>query len=235
MIEKRLLIELVADCDKRAPEEGCGLIANGKVTPCKNIHPSPQENFTIAAEDYAFVNEAEGEIECIYHSHTNDRDGFSPADIRACKQTNIPWLVYNVHSKDWKYADPRGDQPYVGREWLYGINDCYSLTRDFYRREFGIILDDFERGEDGEWLNDHWNMFGENYAGQGFIDIDEPSRKGDILLMKMETKWPNHFGIFKGEGSRLYHHFVNRRSEETSYGKYWRRYTAKVLRHRKLL
>ena len=109
------------------------------------------------------------------------------------------------------------------------------MTRDFYRREFGIILDDFERGEDGEWLNDHWNMFGENYAGQGFIDIDKPSRKGDILLMKMETKWPNHFGIFSGEGSRLYHHFVNRRSEETSYGKYWRRYTAKVLRHRKLL
>ena len=181
------------------------------------------------------MNETEGEIECIYHSHTNDRDGFSPADIRACKQTNIPWLIYNVHSKNWKYADPRGDQPYVGREWLYGINDCYSLTRDFYRREFGIILDDFERGEDGEWSSDHWNMFGENYVEQGFVDIDEPSQKGDILLMKIEAKWPNHFGVFTGKGIRICHHFANRRSEETSYGRYWRRYTAKILRHRELL
>ena len=124
--------------------------------------------------------------------------------------------------------------PYVGRAWVYGINDCYSLTRDFYRREFNIHLDDFERGEDGEWSSDNWNMFGENYESQGFVDIDQPSQKGDILLMKIDTKWPTHFGVFKGEGLRLYHHLANRKSEETSYSKYWRQFTAKVLRHRAL-
>lgn len=235
MISRELLIELVADCDKRAPEEGCGLIANGEVVPCKNIHPSPQESFAIAAEDYAFVSETVGEIDCVYHSHTNDRDGFSPADIKSCKQTNLPWLVYNTNSKNWKYADPRGNEPYVGREWVYGIYDCYSLTRDFYRREFGISLDDFERGEDKEWLSPNWNMFGENYASQGFVEIESPCQKGDIVLMKMDTRWPNHFAILKGEGVRLYHHLAGRRSEEATYGKYWRQFTAKVLRHRELL
>ena len=60
MIDRQLLIELVADCDKRAPEEGCGLIANGKVMPCKNIHPFPQENFTIAAERLRSYRERNG-------------------------------------------------------------------------------------------------------------------------------------------------------------------------------
>ena len=50
-----------------------------------------------------------------------------------------------VQHKYWgfRYADPRGDAPYLGRDWVYGIHDCYSLMRDFYRRELEIVLDDF--------------------------------------------------------------------------------------------
>ncbi len=233
-VTRQQLVALVADCDKRFPQEGCGFIVGGQVMPCKNINADPINHFTIAAEDYAIAEKA-GNIECIYHSHTNERDGFSPADAKACKYSNIPWLVYNCNSKNWTYADPRGDQPYVGREWIYGINDCYSLTRDFYRREFNIILDDFDRGEDGEWADLNWNMFLQNYKQQGFVDIEDIEQKGDIVLMKIGARWPNHFAVAKGDGLKLYHHYVNRLSCEGVYGRYWRQFTAKVLRHRRLM
>ena len=35
----------------------------------------------------------------------------------------------------------------VGRQWQYGIFDCYSIVRDYYKL-LGINLPDYERPED---------------------------------------------------------------------------------------
>lgn len=234
MLDRELLIELVADCDKRAPEEACGFIVDGRVVPCANSHTDPTVNFAISAEDYALAEE-QGEIQCVYHSHTNGFERFSPHDIKACKQSGLPWLVYSTKTKNWWYGDPSGDAPYVGREWLYGIYDCYSLLRDFYRREFGIHLDDFDRGIEGEWNIGGWRMFERNYAAQGFQEAQEPWQKGDMILMQIGSPSPNHVGVMSGDGCSFYHQVVGRKSQLTTFGSYWRKYTAKVLRHKDLI
>ena len=103
--------------------------------------------------------------------------------------------------------------------------------RDFYAREFGIELDDFERGKDEEWLSPGWSMFVNNYEGQGFYEIGKPEKKGDILLMRLQSATPNHVGVMAG-GVSFYHHLCNRPSQSSVYGGYWAKVTVKVLRHK---
>lgn len=222
---------IALEARKCAPEECCGFVVNGKVVPCQNVHTSPLTNFAISAEDYAKAEE-QGEIEAIYHSHIGELDAFSVYDIKACKQCNIPWIMVHLPSNNFHYIDPTGNAPYEGREWSYGIHDCYGLLRDFYRREFGIELYDFERGEDEEWLNPGWSMFVDNYADQGFYEVGQPSKKGDMLLMRMQSTMPNHVGVMTGRGATFYQHLSNRLSQCSVYGGYWAKVTVKVLRHK---
>ncbi len=225
---KRAIAFQASQC---APEECCGFIVNGELMPCKNIHDSPTTNFAISAEDYVKAEES-GVIEAIYHSHVGGMDGFSMHDAKACKESNIPWVMIQLPTHKFHYIDPTGSAPYEGREWCYGVSDCYSLFRDFYAREFNIHLDDFERGEDEEWLNPDWRMFADNYAAQGFYEVGRAEQKGDMLLMRLQAPGPNHVGVMNGNGACFYHHLSNRLSESAVYGGYWAKVTVKVLRHK---
>ena len=153
-----------------------------------------------------------GEIECVSLSHQWQRK-FSLHDVNVCKHINLLGVVTNK-TGNFRYADPTGKAPYIGRDWAYGIHDCYSLMRDFYKRELGIELDDFERGEEGEWESSSWTMFVDNYASQGFVEIDKPSKTGDFLLMNIVAPSPNHAGVFLAEQNCFYHHLMDRQSED---------------------
>ena len=215
------------------PEEACGFVVNGNIIRCHNSHPLPLSNFAISANDYAKA-ETIGNIEAVYHSHPDGLNGFSTFDVEACKQINIPWILFHNKTNNFFYANPCGDAPYEGRQWVYGIHDCYGLLRDFYSREFNIKLDDFKRGEELEWEHDEWRMFEQNYAKQGFIEIDKPSQKGDCLLMQLGAPSPNHLGVLTGDGWSFYHHLTGRRSERAVYGGYWAKITTRILRHKDL-
>lgn len=232
-ISRAIKAAIVREAHKASPQECCGLVVNGELFPCKNVHSSPLTNFAISAEDYAQADE-KGVIEAVYHSHVKGLNGFSVHDVKACKQINLPWIIFNTETADFFYADPTGNAKYEGRQWVYGVNDCYALMRDFYKREFNIALDDFERGEDEEWLSPGWEMFTRNYEHQGFIEVGRPERKGDVLLMMMQCDHPNHVGVMIGGGNRFYHHLSNRLSQASVYGGYWAKVTVKVLRHKDL-
>ncbi|MGA0851407.1 MAG: C40 family peptidase [Candidatus Nanopelagicaceae bacterium] len=231
MISLSVKQAIAGEARKASPNECCGFVVDGRVVPCENVHPSPLENFAIAAEDYVRVC-ARGEIEAVYHSHVEGVKGFSVPDVKACKQSNLPWIVFHAGTGDFYYADPSGKAPYEGRQWVYGIHDCYAILRDFYSREFAIELDDFERGEENEWESKSWTMFVDNYKDQGFYEIEKPECKGDFLLMQIGAPSPNHAGVISGNGNLFYHHLMGRLSERSVYGGYWAKVTAKVLRHK---
>ena len=226
--------ELIAHSFREAPREACGLIVSGKYVPCKNAHATPESNFAIEAKEYARA-EKRGTIEAIFHSHPGDYNKFSTHDATACRASNLPWVMYCMATDDWHYADPTGNAPYEGRQWHYGIHDCYSLARDFHRREFNIELSDFDRGEEMEWTNPEWNMFERNFANQGFISCDGALQKGDMLLMHLQAPLPNHVGVFLDANTNIfYQHLLGRLSEANVYGGYWAKNTSKVLRHKEL-
>jgi cell wall-associated NlpC family hydrolase len=182
-------------------------------------------------------------ILAVYHSHTNGNNKFTPADARACKTLNIPLILYDVIGNQFKYLDPTGGAPYLGREFCYGLYDCYSLVRDYYANEFDIILDDFERFEvmkDGilDWNLEGWDRFVANYPNQGFIDVDRYGelKHGDILLMQIGgAKSANHVALVTDPIEGIFiHQLYNQPSCQAVYGSPWDTYTIKVLRHQKL-
>ena len=234
MISQKNKQAIVAEAISSAPNEACGFIVDGQVLVCANVHSSPQDHFAITARDYARAEEA-GEIQAVFHTHGHDGlPKFSSHDIASCKQSNLPWVLYSMKTGDFLEIDPTGDAPYTERPWAYGVHDCYSLTRDFYRRELGILLDDFDRGEELEWQQKDWQMFGRNYGKQGFRRIDSPSQKGDVLLMQIDAPSPNHVGVMTGNGMLFYHHLMDRLSEESIWGGMWEKVTTVVLRHKSL-
>jgi proteasome lid subunit RPN8/RPN11 len=238
-IRKHALSEY--NLDKR---ECCGYVYKSGMVKTEQNKASendldPQTNFVLAPDRTPNLDK----VLAIYHSHTNGNNKFSATDARTCKALGIPLILYDVVSNQFKYLDPTGGAQYLGREFCYGVYDCYSLVRDYYANEFGIILDDFERFEvmkDGilDWNLEGWSRFIDNYPSQGFIEVDRYGelKHGDILLMQIgNATSANHVALITDptEGTFI-HQLYNQLSCQCQYGHPWDTYTIKILRHQKL-
>jgi len=94
---------------------------------------------------------------------------------------------------------------YLGREFVHGTTDCYSLIRDFYKDEFGIELRDYARPD--YWWNKGQNLYIDNFRKEGFYlldDLEEP-QYGDIFLIALGCSVASHGAIYIGENKILQH------------------------------
>tara|TARA_Y100001937_G_scaffold103699_1_gene143041 strand:- start:464 stop:841 length:378 start_codon:yes stop_codon:yes gene_type:complete len=121
-------------------------------------------------------------------------------------------------------------QSLIGREWIYGKFDCWSIIMDYYSKK-GIKLPDHERPKDLITLDK--SMYLERMPQMGFIKIDFDSRKSDdILVMKLGTKTPMHGAIYL-LGDRILHQKYESISCIENYNAYYRRNTKAVFRYGK--
>ncbi|WP_043946938.1 NlpC/P60 family protein, partial [Ralstonia solanacearum] len=93
---------------------------------------------------------------------------------------------------DVRTIEPCGYRaPLVGRQFAHGILDCYSLVADWYDRERGIYLPDFERRDN--WWAEGGDLYMQHYAEAGFrvVSQDTPERVGDVILMQVRAPVPN--------------------------------------------
>lgn len=193
-----------------------------------------------------------GDAVAFFHSHPNQPEQASEADLVGCEAMGLPWLIYplNDHDGEIKFSrlitiKPNGYQaPLIGRFFYHGILDCYTLVCDYYGRELSVDLPDFER--DDEWWKKGGNLYEENFTSAGFIQVSD-LRPHDVVLMSYGTDVTNHAGVFIGDGGltseqlpfsipdSMIHHASNRLSERVVYGGYWSTITRMILRHKDLL
>ena len=84
----------------------------------------------------------------------------------------------------------------VGRRWQYGVSDCYTLIRDFYALT-GVSFPDFARPDD---LARSHSIFLHHAADLGFKQIQMSDGVfGDVLVMRLGTRAPNHAAIYVGD------------------------------------
>lgn len=217
------------------PKESVGLVhivkGRERYFRCNNKATNPDEHFVLDPKDYLKC-EQQGQIIAVIHSHPKTNPEPSEADRVACEKSRLPWFVVNPRTGKWGQCEPTGfELPYVGRQWAHGIVDCFTLARDFYKREFGIQFFDYDRQDDW-WLKGE-TLYLDNFAKEGMKEIDvNELRYGDALLMNIESPTPNHAAIYLGENLIL-HHVQNRLSSRDIYkwGGYYHKMTAKALRH----
>ena len=216
------------------PKESCGLLLNikgkEKYYPCNNLSMTQHQCFIIDPIDYVKADNL-GEIIAIVHSHPTTPPTPSQADRISCEHSNLPWYIVNPKTEQWADLKPEGYKPELcGRPWVWGITDCWSLVRDWYKEEKNIELIDYERSmTPEEFLK---NPLFEKYAkNTGFRELanDEALKKGDVLLMSILHPTLNHVAIFLGD--MVLHHLADRLSCKEPYSEWLLKCTGKRYRY----
>lgn len=124
---------------------------------------------------------------------------------------------------------------FEGIDFIHGINDCYSLIRNFYRVVFAVDLTNYARPD--EWWHQGLNLYTDFIKKEGFslIDFDKLNNLnyGDIILMSIKTENPCHAAIYIGDG-KILHHFYGKKSTIELYKGLWYNTTVAVYRHPKV-
>ena len=200
------------------PKESVGLVVliKGKehYKRCGNIADEPTTTFLLDPDDYAKWSD-KGTIMSIVHSHPVTYPTPSKADLISCEASKLPWHIVNPNTETWGECKPNGYKaPLLGRPWCWGVSDCWTLVRDWYKEELKIILKDWERPRTPtDFLR---NPLFESLSGEaGFRELrpEEGFEKGDVLLMSMMHPGLNHVGVYIPQ-QKVLHHCTGRLSTE---------------------
>lgn len=220
------------------PRESCGFIVAGVYVACENVASDPLQHFEIRDIDYLAAR-ARGPIQAVVHSHPNGPIFPSENDMRHQMAVGAPYVIIPLNED--RVSDPViwGDTlpvaPLVGRPFVHGVFDCYSLVRDYYCVTHDIVLPQVPR--DDEWWTKGEDLYQDHLSKTGFRKIArEEARAGDGFLIALGDvqranphKRLNHAGIVL-EGGIILHHLPNRLSRREVAG-LWGRAVDVWVRH----
>jgi proteasome lid subunit RPN8/RPN11 len=219
------------------PKEACGLIVDGDYLPCFNYATDPNKDFTIAAALQVKLKTDGKKIEAVVHSHPGGPLFPTDSDMIGQLATGVPWVLIATDGEITSTPEIWGGNaeiaPILGRSFMHGIRDCYSLARDTYglgKEKLAqqsvlwplesIILPEFPRA-DGWWGDTKklgQTLYVDNFKKAGFVEIPrEEAKPGDAFLMKIRSLTLNHCGILTSDGT-IIHHLPGRLSHRTPAG-----------------
>ena len=216
------------------PKESCGLLleikGKEKYFPCKNLSTYSQQCFIIDPDDFVKAEES-GNILAVIHSHPVTPPIASQADKISCENSELPWHIVNPKTEQWGYYEPSGYKPpLIGRHWVWGVTDCWSLVRDWYKEEKNIILRDWDRPSTPQQFLEK-PLFESCAWRTGFRELrpNEKLLNGDVLLMSILSPTLNHVAIFiNGD---VLHHLADRISCKEPYNEWLLKCTGKRYRY----
>ena len=229
---------IIEHTKKEYPKEMCGVIVNNggvdTFLPIPNIAHKygidEKDSFVIDPMVYSSL-EDRFEIKAIVHSHPDANSTPSVHDRVRCNQGEIPWVIVSYPNIDLSLTHPNKSPDLEGREFVHGVQDCYTLIKDFYATK-GITLGEYVRED--EWWQKDKDYYLDNYGKEGFYEIEEKDlQAGDLILMQIESPKTNHAAILVSDNIIL-HHLYGRPSCKGVYGGYWRDRTTRLLRHKLL-
>lgn len=230
-----LRAQIRAHAEAEYPREACGLVVSDvggalQYRRCANISIDPTEEFRLAPKDWLLA-EAAGKVVAVVHSHPDGDYRPSASDLAVLEAGNVPWVILSWPAGLFSVTHPsKAGLPLLGRQFVHGTLDCFTLVRDYYRTELGIYLPDVWHAYD--WWAEGGNLYLDHYAEAGFERVNS-LRQHDVILMTIRAKVPNHAGVYLG-GGMILHHFAHQLSRRDLYGGLWQRATYGFFRHRSL-
>ena len=234
------------------PQESCGVIVDGRYIRCKNIADDPTLDFVMDPAEYKAAL-MKGKVEAVVHSHPNGPFFPSQADMQGQLDTDVPWAIIvlddeRIASEPTVWGGDTPIPPVIGRQFLHGVTDCYSLIRDFFRlgkdelAKQGIPdwpfdpidMEDYARAD--EWWAGEDDLYVTQPPKWGFVEIKQHEiRAGDVFFVKIREerfKKFNHAGVYLGN-NLIAHHLpgrLSRREPASLWGRQagkWMRYVGK--------
>lgn len=189
------------------PRESCGLVIDGAYLPCENVAPDPLTHFAIADSVYLQALQT-GKIEAIFHSHPDGPAFPNELDMTSQLATAVPWGIIVTDgeraSDPIMWGETLAVPDLIGRKFIHGVADCYTLIRDYYLLERNVTLPEFPRSD--AWWNEGGDLYRSGFQKAGFREIQQSEiQPGDVFLMSIRSKVPNHGGIFYGNNLILHH------------------------------
>lgn len=121
-------------------------------------------------------------------------------------------------------------QELVGRQFVLGEADCFSIIRSFFAK-YGINIPNYARPTN--FWEVGMDMYMERFHRHGFKVINvhpQEFRPGDVPLMAIQSRVANHAGVLVENGKML-HHLYGRLSTVEPYQGLYRTATLAMLRH----
>lgn len=119
---------------------------------------------------------------------------------------------------------------YTNRIYLYGMLDCYTLIRDYYRDNHDVWFPSNIDRSFG-WWNNGRNLYVDLYEQYGFKEVTKDKiRIGDVLIFKFDNSMPSHSAIYIGQGKML-HHMLGRFSTVEPFDGIYKPALAGILRY----
>jgi proteasome lid subunit RPN8/RPN11 len=235
MNNDNLLKYVIEHAKNEYPKECCGYIAADKdgefrYIPCKNIAEDPEKDFRIDPVDYMNVVFEYSSPTMLVHSHPDGEAKPSGNDVVGCNSNAIPWFILSYPDKDSCIVMPKNRNFLTERAYVYGIMDCFTLVRDFYKL-YEISIPNYYR-EDDFW-NHGYSQYLDLYENNNFEKVDgiENLKFGDLVLFNIRCELPNHAGIYIGEGT-LMHQPQSRLSLTEEMGLIWQNTFFCILRYK---
>jgi proteasome lid subunit RPN8/RPN11 len=229
LISEQQISAVLEHAKEESPKECVGLLLkSGEYIRFKNVSPTPMTHFAL---DIGYI-EYEGQIQAICHSHVGRSATPSEHDKVSCKASGVPWLIVGVPNGDWQILLPENVPAPVlmGREYVSGVQDCLVFVLDALAEFHQLTFPDGAFPRDA---HQDWRKMIEYAKSQDFRVIDpddcEPV-SGDIILMFVKGR--GHLGLMSEDGYFL-HHDLNRLSEKSIYGGFWKKHTVALLRHKR--
>lgn len=226
--------EILEHFNAEYPKEGCGVIGirKGKSIwfPCKNV-AEDLDDFIIDSQDYIRASH-KADIIAVVHSHPDASAKPSELDIKQCNGLNLDYYIISIPNIELEHLKPeRVDRPLVGRDYEFGVYDCFSLVQSYYQK-FEIEMPRLAFEED--WWDKGLDYFGDLWEQyEGWNEVDDGSiQKHDLLYFNIMSDVPNHCGVYLGDDLIL-HHMVGRISSRELLYPFWGKHKTKILRNEK--
>ena len=168
----------------------------------------------------------------VFHSHPQIPPFPSQADLASCEYLDLPFYIVTPETKEWHYFEPSGyKKGLIGRQWVWGVQDCWNLIHDWYEEKRSIVLKHWERPKSPEEFSKS-PLFEYGLPLTGFKELDDTLdlEKGDVLLMDTGTGNLDHVALYVGDQTIL-HHCVKRLSCRETYDQKYIEWTKKRYRY----
>lgn len=220
--------------------EVCGFIADNQVISCKNTAEDPSQNFKLSTRDTTKLLSFPKDAVWVYHSHpAHCIPDFSKEDIIFLDEAQLKGLLISLPTGNTRFYDPKEIKPYEDRSWADAYQNCYTLARDFYLKEYGLSLGRYYLNSIEASNASEWDLFSRNAEQEGFIPVEVNRRflqKGDILGFTISpAKNINHIAVvWSSERNEILHHPGNQNSRIEQYRPAYERYVTAAWRHQDL-